>query len=202
MSRELQKKKPARQLSQLSGTLRVEVRASQITAASECNAGRTATDDYFFQGATMRKYLPFILFAASPFACSHEASRRASRASPPPSSTPPWARFAASCSKEGAQTVANFIGLADGTKDWKDPAHAKQARGAALQRHYLPPCDPRLHDPGRRPAGHRHRRSRLPVCDEFVPSLTFDRPGRLAMANPGPTPTARSSSSPMCRRRT
>ena len=32
--------------------------------------------------------------------------------------------------------------------------------------------------------------------DEFDPNLTFDRPGRLAMANSGPAPTAASSSSP------
>ena len=49
--------------------------------------------------------------------------------------------------------VANFIGLAQGTKDWTNPiSHAKKARRSALRRHHLPSCDSRLHDSGWRPS--------------------------------------------------
>ena len=62
--------------------------------------------------------------------------------------------------KDAPQTVANFIGLAEGTKEWNSPL---QEGRQALRRHHLPPRHPQLHDPGRRPRGHRHGRSRLQV---------------------------------------
>ncbi len=64
--------------------------------------------------------------------------------------------------KQAPVTVANFIGLAEGTKDWTDPKTLKKVHNQPLlQRHHLPSSHSGLHDPGRRQDGHRRRRPRL-----------------------------------------
>ena len=93
------------------------------------------------------------------------------------------------------ETVANFVGLAEGTKEYRDDA------GRSGERFYdgltLPPGHRRLHDPGRLPARHRHRRPRLHVQGRVPPraglrqALPAGDGERRARA-----PTARSSSSP------
>jgi peptidyl-prolyl cis-trans isomerase A (cyclophilin A) len=90
-------------------------------------------------------------------------------------------------SKEAPETVANFTGLAQGTKDWTDPVTHKKMHGKPLyngtQFHRVIPefmiqgGDPTatgMGDPG------------YMFQDEFDPNLNFDVPGRLAMANSGP----------------
>jgi peptidyl-prolyl cis-trans isomerase A (cyclophilin A) len=90
-------------------------------------------------------------------------------------------------SKEAPQAVANFVGLADGTKAWTDPTTHQKMTGKPLyngtQFHRVIPGfmiqggDPTatgLGDPG------------YAFDDEIDPALTFDVPGRLAMANSGP----------------
>jgi peptidyl-prolyl cis-trans isomerase A (cyclophilin A) len=90
-------------------------------------------------------------------------------------------------SKEAPKTVENFIGLAEGTKDWTDPVTHKKMHGKPLydgtQFHRVIPefmiqgGDPTatgMGDPG------------YMFEDEFDPNLNFDVPGRLAMANSGP----------------
>ena len=90
-------------------------------------------------------------------------------------------------SKEAPETVANFIGLAQGTKDWTDPVTHKKMHNKPLydgtQFHRVIPGfmiqggDPTatgMGDPG------------YMFQDEFDPNLNFDVPGRLAMANSGP----------------
>ena len=89
--------------------------------------------------------------------------------------------------KEAPKTVANFIGLADGSKDWKDPATGQTKHGVPLYsgtifHRVIPDFMIQGGDPlgtGTGDPGYRFE-------DEIVPSLTFDRPGRLAMANSGP----------------
>ncbi len=89
--------------------------------------------------------------------------------------------------KEAPETVANFIGLAAGTKDWTDPRSHKKVHGKSLYNgttfHRVIPDfmiqggDPTatgMGDPG------------YSFQDEFNPNLNFDVPGRLAMANSGP----------------
>ena len=89
--------------------------------------------------------------------------------------------------KQAPKTVANFIGLAEGTKDWTDPATHKKIHNKPLyngtQFHRVIPefmiqgGDPTatgMGDPG------------YMFEDEFDPNLNFDVPGRLAMANSGP----------------
>jgi peptidyl-prolyl cis-trans isomerase A (cyclophilin A) len=84
-------------------------------------------------------------------------------------------------------TVANFIGLAEGTKDWTDPKTLQKVHGQPFYNgttfHRVIPGfmiqgGDRLGD-GRGDPGYLFQ-------DEIDPSLTFDEPGRLAMANSGP----------------
>lgn len=89
--------------------------------------------------------------------------------------------------KQAPQTVANFIALAEGTKDWTDPAtrekeHNKPLYDGTIFHRVIPgfmaqggdPLGSGLGDPG------------YYIPDEIDPSLLFDVPGRLAMANSGP----------------
>jgi peptidyl-prolyl cis-trans isomerase A (cyclophilin A) len=90
-------------------------------------------------------------------------------------------------SKEAPETVANFIGLANGTKPWIDPVTREKVTGKPFYDgtifhrvipNFMIQGGDRLGtgagDPG------------FYFADEFSPSLRFDVPGRLAMANSGP----------------
>lgn len=89
--------------------------------------------------------------------------------------------------KEAPKTVANFIGLAEGTKDWRSPVTHQTKHGVPLYsgtifHRVIPDFMIQGGDPlgnGTGDPGYRFE-------DEFSPTLTFDRPGRLAMANAGP----------------
>ena len=89
--------------------------------------------------------------------------------------------------KEAPATVANFIGLATGTKTWTDPKTQKKITGTPFYDsttfhrvipNFMIQGGDRLGtgagDPG------------FYFEDEFSPALRFDVPGRLAMANSGP----------------
>jgi peptidyl-prolyl cis-trans isomerase A (cyclophilin A) len=88
--------------------------------------------------------------------------------------------------KQAPNNVANFIGLADGTKEWTDPTtHAKQRKrfydGLTFHR-VIPGFMVQAGDPvgdGTGDPGYYTK-------DEISPDLTFSLPGRLAMANSGP----------------
>ena len=83
--------------------------------------------------------------------------------------------------------VANFIGLAQGTKDWTNPiSHAKKHGVPLYDGTIFHRVIPELHDPGWRSRRHRQRRYRFRVQERNFPDLKFDRPGRLAYANAGP----------------
>lgn len=89
--------------------------------------------------------------------------------------------------KEAPKTVANFIGLADGTKDWTDPATGQKKHGVSLYNgtiFHRVIADFMIQ--GGDPLGTGTGDAGYKFEDEIVPSLTFDRPGRLAMANSGP----------------
>jgi len=89
--------------------------------------------------------------------------------------------------KEAPKTVANFIGLADGTKDWTDSATGQTKHGVALYSGTIfHRVIPGFMIQGGDPMGSGYGDPGYKFADEFVPSLTFDRPGRLAMANSGP----------------
>ncbi len=91
-------------------------------------------------------------------------------------------------SEEAPKTVANFIGLAEGTKDWTNPAmphqkmHGKPFYNGTIFHRVIPGFMIQGGDPlgtGKGDPGYT-------VPDEFVPNLNFDLAGRLAMANSGP----------------
>jgi peptidyl-prolyl cis-trans isomerase A (cyclophilin A) len=84
-------------------------------------------------------------------------------------------------------TVSNFIGLAEGTRDWTDPNTLKKMHnkrlydGTTFHR-----VIPGFMIQGGDPAGNGTGDPGYFFDDEFVSDLTFDVPGRLAMANSGP----------------
>jgi peptidyl-prolyl cis-trans isomerase A (cyclophilin A) len=90
-------------------------------------------------------------------------------------------------SKEAPKTVANFIGLAEGTKDWTDPTTHQKMHGKPLydgtQFHRVIPD---FMIQGGDPTGTGMGDPGYMFEDEFDPNLNFDVPGRLAMANSGP----------------
>jgi peptidyl-prolyl cis-trans isomerase A (cyclophilin A) len=89
--------------------------------------------------------------------------------------------------KEAPETVANFIGLAEGTKDWTDPTTKQKMHnkplfdGTTFHR-----VIPEFMIQGGDPAGNGTGDPGYFFNDEFNPDLNFDVPGRLAMANSGP----------------
>ena len=90
--------------------------------------------------------------------------------------------------KETPLTVANFIGLATGTKDWKNPASHVTKHGVPLYNGTIfHRVIPNFMIQGGDPAGNGTGDPGYTFRDEIVPTLRFDRPGRLAMANSGPS---------------
>ena len=84
-------------------------------------------------------------------------------------------------------TVANFIGLATGTKDWKNPKTGKMMHGVPLYNGTIfHRVIPDFMIQGGDPMGNGQGDPGYSFKDEIVPDLTFDQPGRLAMANSGP----------------
>jgi peptidyl-prolyl cis-trans isomerase A (cyclophilin A) len=89
--------------------------------------------------------------------------------------------------RQTPKAVANFIALAEGTKDWTNPAtkqrqHNKPYYDGTIFHRVIPefmiqggdPTGTGMGDPG------------YSFNDEFDPNLNFDKPGKLAMANSGP----------------
>lgn len=89
--------------------------------------------------------------------------------------------------KQAPNAVANFVGLATGSKDWTDPATRQKVYGQPFYDgttfhrvipQFMIQGGDRL-GTGEGDPGYMFR-------DEFDPNLNFDVPGRLAMANSGP----------------
>lgn len=82
--------------------------------------------------------------------------------------------------------VGNFIGLAEGTQAWRDPAsgtvyhHKRFYDGLTFHR-----VIPKFMIQGGDPLGTGAGDAGYEFKNEISPALTFDRPGRLAMANAG-----------------
>src|SRR6266853_1663307 len=89
--------------------------------------------------------------------------------------------------KETPETVANFIGLANGTKDWKNPVSGSTKHGVPLYDGTIfHRVIPNFMIQGGDPAGNGTGDPGSAFKNETSPDLTFDRPGRLAYANAGP----------------
>jgi peptidyl-prolyl cis-trans isomerase A (cyclophilin A) len=89
--------------------------------------------------------------------------------------------------QEAPLTVANFIGLATGTKTWTDPLTTKQVKnqpfydGTTFHR-----VIPGFMIQGGDRLGSGEGDAGYYIPDEISSALRFDVPGRLAMANSGP----------------
>jgi hypothetical protein len=57
-------------------------------------------------------------------------------------------------------TVANFVELAEGAKEWTHPLTGVKSKSKL----YLPSRDPQLHGPGRRSSRYGHGRTWLSLC--------------------------------------
>ncbi len=89
--------------------------------------------------------------------------------------------------RQAPKTVANFIGLAEGTIDWTDPAtKKKQHHKAFYDNTTFHRVIPGFMIQGGDPTGTGMGDPGYSFNDEFDPNLNFDKPGRLAMANSGP----------------
>lgn len=90
-------------------------------------------------------------------------------------------------SKLAPKTVANFIGLAEGTKAWTNPATGKIEHGKSLYNGTIfHRVIPGFMIQGGDPLGTGMGGPGYEFNDEIVPSLDFSVAGRLAMANAGP----------------
>jgi peptidyl-prolyl cis-trans isomerase A (cyclophilin A) len=90
-------------------------------------------------------------------------------------------------SKQAPETTANFIGLATGTKDWTNPAtHQKEHNVPLYNGTTFHRVIPGFMIQGGDPVGDGTGDPGYMFNDEIVPGLTFNVPGRLAMANSGP----------------
>ena len=89
-------------------------------------------------------------------------------------------------SKEVPQTVENFVGLAEGTKEWVDPKSGQKVKkpfydGLTFHR-VIPNFMVQTGDPlGNGTGGPGYR-----FADEFHSELKHAKPGMLSMANAGP----------------
>jgi peptidyl-prolyl cis-trans isomerase A (cyclophilin A) len=89
--------------------------------------------------------------------------------------------------KQAPNAVANFIALAEGTKDWTDPiTHVKHHGKPLYNGTVFHRVIPEFMIQGGDPAGTGFGDPGYAFADEFDPNLSFDVPGRLAMANSGP----------------
>lgn len=89
--------------------------------------------------------------------------------------------------KQAPKAVANFIALAEGSKDWTDPGtHRKMHNKPLYDGTTFHRVIPEFMIQGGDPTGTGMGDPGYTFDDEFDPNLNFDRPGRLAMANSGP----------------
>jgi peptidyl-prolyl cis-trans isomerase A (cyclophilin A) len=88
--------------------------------------------------------------------------------------------------KEAPLTVANFTGLARGTKEWTDPKTRQKVKRPLYSGTTFHRVIPGFMIQGGDPLGTGMGDPGYKFKDEFNASLKFDQPGRLAMANSGP----------------
>ena len=89
--------------------------------------------------------------------------------------------------KQAPLAVANFIALAQGSKDWTHPTtNQVQHRKSLYNGTTFHRVIPEFMIQGGDPVGNGMGGPGFAFNDEIDPNLTFDRPGRLAMANSGP----------------
>jgi peptidyl-prolyl cis-trans isomerase A (cyclophilin A) len=83
-------------------------------------------------------------------------------------------------------TVQNFVGLAEGTKEWTDPRTKKKSTAPLYDGTIFHRVIDGFMIQGGDPLGQGYGGPGYQFKDEFHPELRFDRPYLLAMANAGP----------------
>jgi peptidyl-prolyl cis-trans isomerase A (cyclophilin A) len=84
------------------------------------------------------------------------------------------------------KTVANFTGLAEGTKEWTDPKTRQKVRRPFYNGLTFHRVIDQFMLQGGCPMGTGTGGPGYQFADEFGPGLKHDRPGLLSMANAGP----------------
>ena len=84
------------------------------------------------------------------------------------------------------KTVENFVGLAEGTKEWKDPKTGKPSNERFYDGLGFHRIIAKFMLQGGCPLGTGTGGPGYEFADEFHPDLTFNKPYLLAMANAGP----------------
>ena len=89
--------------------------------------------------------------------------------------------------KDAPKTVANFVDLAEGKREWTHPATGQEVQRSTVRRHDFPSRDPDFMIQGGDPQGTGIGGPGYQFEDETKGSPhKFDKPGKLAMANAGP----------------
>lgn len=92
--------------------------------------------------------------------------------------------------QEAPETVRNFVALATGNEPWEDPstgeAVSRPLYNGLFFHRVIPDSVIQTGDP----TGSGAYNCGIRVKDEFTPTLTFDRPGRLGIVNAGEPDTA------------
>jgi len=155
---------------------------------------------FFIPGANMRKHLIAFLVLSSLSLTSQTAPKPAAKPAvkktpAATSSLPPTAIIDTTAGKmtctlfpdKAPEGVANFIGLARGTKQWTNPMTGAKKHGVPLYNGTIfHRVIPEFMIQGGDPLGNGQGDPGYKFKNETSPDLRFDRPGRLAYANAGP----------------
>ncbi|WP_239312497.1 MULTISPECIES: peptidylprolyl isomerase [unclassified Frankia] len=87
---------------------------------------------------------------------------------------------------QAPKTVANFVGLATGTREWTDPRTGEKRTTPLYDGTIFHRVIPDFMIQGGDPLGSGRGGPGYKFADEFHPELRFSRPYLLAMANSGP----------------
>jgi peptidyl-prolyl cis-trans isomerase A (cyclophilin A) len=88
--------------------------------------------------------------------------------------------------EKAPKTVENFVGLAEGAKEWKDPRSGQMVKKPLYDGTVFHRVIPQFMIQGGDPLGNGTGGPGYKFADEIGPDNKFSKPGLLAMANSGP----------------